>query len=991
MKVAIGFVGALLLAVSGAACRDQPALTHVNSIIETATSLDFGEVLLGTSKTLALDVSNRGDDVLHVCVEGTELTRCSAQASGVRPQGTAFSVAFDGLSEERMAWNVEKGSTRQLLVTYTPSAEGPSGATLVLVHDGSNGPSTLIELAGSSVGPRVELSPTNLDFGQVSVGRRQELQITFANKTSFLTPVTVALDEQSSIELGLTGDAGEVPANQPLSTSIPGNGTLTVTVWIVPADEGPIENGLSISYCTTCNTRVPITAVGVKPYFRVQPASLDLGSLAEGTPASSTFVVENAGAVGLTVEAIEPDQSTTTEFMVATSQLPKVLMPGERLTAAVTYVGVTPGLDEGFIVVRTNAWNDPSTATDESVAMVAVRAESVGADIEAIPSTIAFGTVDVGSSSIRNVLLQNSGNQPLQVTGISLESATSEIALTLAPPTPLTLQPGDSVPVTMTYRPTDTGMDTANLVIDSTDRDEGHLSIPASGVGGVANACTVAITPGSVQFGLVQANRTANLGVLISSAGGQPCTVSNFALNGNAELQLVGAPGSMTLASGESQRVMLSYTPTQNGNHTATLTFVTNDPGQPVASVPVSGSSFPTSIVVSPPDVDFGLVPTNCQSALRYVSIYNTGTSQETISQIFLDPSSSAELVLNPASIPITLPAGAQSTLSLRYRPTDIGTDYGILFIQHSAAGVPVAVPLTGMSDPNAVVTDSFEQLPSPADVLFVVDNSYSMMEEQANLGANLGAFLSFAQGQGVDYQIAVTTTDVRAAPTGQHGQFVGATRIITPGTPSKESVFQSNVNVGIDGSPDEQGFEGAYLALSPANLAGPNAGFLRPGAILAVVVVSDEEDQSVDPNNTAQYRAVSFYQSFFQSMKPNGSFIFSAIVGTTNPDCSSPNGLAYYAPRYIQMAQATGGVVESICNPNWGQSLANIGVRSFGLKKSFELSSQPVPATISVTLDGAPAAAGSWTYDTLTNRVNFAVEPPSYTTIDIQYSVQCL
>jgi hypothetical protein len=979
------------LSVISFGCGDQPSLTHVNARIEVPPTLAFDEVLLGSSKTLALDVSNRGDDVLRICVDGTEHARCAAQASGVRPANTTFSVAFDGVTEEKKSWNVEKGATRQLLVTYAPAAEGPAGATLVLIHDGENGPSTLIELTGSAVGPRVELSPTDLDFGEVSVGRREELQINFINKTSFQTPVTIALEQQATVEFGLIGEAGEVPANQPLTTAIPADGSLAVTVWITPSNEGPIANGLSISYCAACNTRVPIHGIGVKPYFTVSPNSLDLGSLPEGTPASESFVVENAGNVGLTVEAIEIDGATTTEFMVASSVLPKVLLPGERMTSAVTYVGVTPGLDEGFVVVRTNAWNDPATAIDESIAQVSVRAQSVGPDIEAIPANVSFGTVDVGSSSIRNVLIENSGNEPLTVTAIRLDTATAEIGVELAPSVPATLQPGDSIPVTLGYRPSNSGMDSATLVIESNDLNEARLDIPASGIGGVANACTVAVTPSSVQFGLVQPNHTATLGVVVQSAGGQPCTFGNFSLNGNQELALDGAPGTLTLAAGESERIPISYTPTQNGNHVATLTFTSNDPSQAVVSVPVNGSSFPTDIVVTPPEVDFGTIPTNCRSNFRQVSIYNTGTSQETVSQIFLDPSSSGELILNPVSLPIALPAGAQSSLSLRYLPTDIGSDYGVLFIQHSASQVPVAVPLNGMSDPNAMVTDTFEQLPSPADVLFVVDNSYSMMEEQAVLGQNLGTFLSFAQGQGIDYQIGVTTTDVYEQPTGQHGELVGATRIITPATANKEQVFQSNVNVGIDGAPDEQGFEGAYLALSPANLAGPNAGFLRPGALLAVVIVSDEEDQSVDPNNTAQYRAVSFYQNFFQSLKPNGGFVLSAVVGTTNPDCTSVNGNAYYGPRYITMAQATGGVVASICDPNWGQALAQIGVRSFGLKKSFQLSSQAVANTISVTLDGQPANAGAWTYDVNTNTVNFAVEPPSYTTIAISYSVQCM
>ena len=71
--------------------------------------------------------------------------------------------------------------------------------------------------------------------------------------------------------------------------------------------------------------------------------------------------------------------------------------------------------------------------------------------------------------------------------------------------------------------------------------------------------------------------------------------------------------------------------------------------------------------------------------------------------------------------------------------------------------------------------------------------------------------------------------------------------------------------------------------------------------------------------------------------------FSFSAIVGTQAGGCNGPGGDAQYAPRYIQVAQNTGGVVESICNANWGQTLANIGLNSFGLKRQFVLSSAPV------------------------------------------------
>ncbi|MFN3197720.1 MAG: hypothetical protein ACE366_04795 [Bradymonadia bacterium] len=59
-------------------------------------------------------------------------------------------------------------------------------------------------------------------------------------------------------------------------------------------------------------------------------------------------------------------------------------------------------------------------------------------------------------------------------------------------------------------------------------------------------------------------------------------------------------------------------------------------------------------------------------------------------------------------------------------------------------------------------------------DILFVIDNSGSMCEEQVNLGANFEAFASFLfndLGDNADYRLAVTSTDLRTA--GQGGRFL--------------------------------------------------------------------------------------------------------------------------------------------------------------------------------------------------------------------------
>ncbi len=60
------------------------------------------------------------------------------------------------------------------------------------------------------------------------------------------------------------------------------------------------------------------------------------------------------------------------------------------------------------------------------------------------------------------------------------------------------------------------------------------------------------------------------------------------------------------------------------------------------------------------------------------------------------------------------------------------------------------------------VQIDTFQQVRrNTVDILMVVDNSCSMAEEQDKLAANFPAFIEVFDGVDVDWQIAVTTTDI--------------------------------------------------------------------------------------------------------------------------------------------------------------------------------------------------------------------------------------
>jgi hypothetical protein len=224
---------------------------------------------------------------------------------------------------------------------------------------------------------------------------------------------------------------------------------------------------------------------------------------------------------------------------------------------------------------------------------------------------------------------------------------------------------------------------------------------------------------------------------------------------------------------------------------------------------------------------------------------------------------------------------------------------------------------------PEAIRESSIERAaltPTPADILFVVDNSGSMADEQMNLGANFDRFINQIAGNG-DYHIGVVSTD-QLSMGGEreglqnfvfsdqypnvltnfsnsacteipiaHGCFRGpdpSRRIIDSNTmdsATQISVFNQNVNIGSCGTGTEQGLKSMISALNQAN--GCNTGFLRRDANLVVVLVSDEQDADDTP--------IQQYVEQLKAIKEGAAKIrVAAIVGywdSRASDCSIGQG----------------------------------------------------------------------------------------------------
>lgn len=223
-------------------------------------------------------------------------------------------------------------------------------------------------------------------------------------------------------------------------------------------------------------------------------------------------------------------------------------------------------------------------------------------------------------------------------------------------------------------------------------------------------------------------------------------------------------------------------------------------------------------------------------------------------------------------------------------------------------------------------------------DIVFVIDNSFTMEEEQENLRKNYPRFVSVLDafktktGESIDYRLAVTSTD-SDRDKGTFRTNGGSGRSwLEKGDGAVADTFARRATLGTGGSSYERPLESLRLALSDRIADNTNGTFLRPDALLAFVIVTDEDEGGAIENRPA--RPVADYLTFFDTLTGNRSRWATALIAGLGPGrCTSAFGEAYEATRLVDFVTRAGknAVGSSICEPDLAAGLEK-ALRTFEL-----------------------------------------------------------
>ncbi len=281
------------------------------------------------------------------------------------------------------------------------------------------------------------------------------------------------------------------------------------------------------------------------------------------------------------------------------------LAPAANCTISVTFAPTTTGTLTGTLSIA-------STATDPRLAVQLYGTGGAAGSLAANPSTLTFGSVQIGRNQTLSATLTNSGGSSVSVSQANVTGAGFSVSgLSL----PLTLNPGQSVTFGVVFAPTSTGSASGSISVIS-NASNSTLTISLSGSGTAAGQ--FGVSPTILDFGSVVVGQSKSLTATLSATGSS-VTVSSAATS-TSEFALSGLSLPLTIPAGQSAPFTVTFTPQASGTASANATFVTNATTSPtLESLTGGGTTAPQH------SVDLSWSPST-SSVVGY-NVYRSGIS----------------------------------------------------------------------------------------------------------------------------------------------------------------------------------------------------------------------------------------------------------------------------------------------------------------------------------------------------------------------------
>jgi CSLREA domain-containing protein/uncharacterized repeat protein (TIGR01451 family) len=407
--------------------------------------------------------------------------------------------------------------------------------------------------------PDIEVELLNIDFSSIDVGQPTERSFEVRN-------VGTALLQVRSFMPTSTGQPFSIvrPSAPPPPIQIPIGGALSFVVRFRPTMRGRVTGTLTITSNDPDEPTVPVelSGVGVEAVIEVSPMTLDFMRVPVRGMKELPLTVRNPGNKELTVEAIATGNP---EFTVISPSVPFNVPPGGSQTVMVRFNPTLPRDVMGSLTF-------PKSNARVAPAPVRLLGTGEGPQIT-LARDLDFGSVRAGQTKPLPLIVQNQGNVPLIVSDI-----TTTGPFMVHPPLRFSVPAGGQQTVMVSFNPTARGPVMGQLTINSNDLNTPTAMVSLQGSG---LAPVIEVSPMSLDFGEVSVGEQRDLMTLrVRNTGDVPLIVSPIMSDKPTTFTVVNPVSPVEVAPQGLQTITVTvrFSPTAAGEHTGTLTIMSDDP-----------------------------------------------------------------------------------------------------------------------------------------------------------------------------------------------------------------------------------------------------------------------------------------------------------------------------------------------------------------------------------------------------------------------------
>jgi len=450
---------------------------------------------------------------------------------------------------------------------------------------------------------------------------------------------------------------------------------------------------LVLAGLTGCGFRANGSVAGV---LLVQPSTVAFGTVPVGQTATSkvSLLNETSGPIAIAQLSIAGQSFS----LINQSSSPINIGAGD-----------TYSFDIGFMPQQASRYSGQFTATNAAgnpIAQAPITGVGIGGSVSTptltiSPANLAFGNVTMNTALTLPVTLTSTGTGPVTISSAAL----SGTGFTVSGATfPVTLNPTQSVTLSVQFDPTAAGAVTGQLTIQSTSSTNGTAVVSLTGTGTAVAATLSALSCSNASM---------------TGAGSDACTVtlSGPAGSGGLSVSVASSNGAVTVPATvvvPANASSAGFTATVSAVSTGQAVTLTASAGSVTRSFALQLNAAVPALTISPASLAFGNVTVNTASTLP-VTLTSTGTAPVTINSAGL---SGTGFTVSGATFPVTLNPSLAITLDVQFDPATVGAVTGQLTIQsNSSTNGTMVISLTGTGESVSHYVDLSWQAPgSSAD-----------------------------------------------------------------------------------------------------------------------------------------------------------------------------------------------------------------------------------------------------------------------------------